>query len=204
MWWKRTVDEACRRALDVVAATLGLILLSPCFALIALIINLDTPGPVFFRGERVGKHERRFHLYKFRTMIADADRRGPGITAANDPRATRVGRFLRHTKLDELPQLLNVLCGDMSLVGPRPEDPRYVALYSPEQRRVLSVRPGITSPASVRFRHEEEALQGEDWERAYREEVIPAKLRIELGYLEHRSVWRDLVVIVQTALALVR
>jgi len=204
MWWPRTVDEACRRALDVVAASCGLIVLSPLLALIALLIKLGSSGPIFFRGERAGKDGRPFRVYKFRTMVADAARCGPGITATGDPRVTRVGRFLRRTKLDEFPQLINVLRGDMSLVGPRPEDPRYVALYTAEQRRVLSVRPGITSPASVRFRHEEELLQGEDWECVYREEVLPAKLQIELEYLEHRSVWRDLGIVVQTVLALVR
>ena len=204
MWWLRTVDEACRRALDVAAASCGLIVLSPLFSLVAVLIKSDGSGPVFFRGERVGKDGRPFRVYKFRTMVAHAAGHGPGITAAGDPRVTRVGRFLRRTKLDEIPQLVNVLRGDMSLVGPRPEDPRYVALYTAEQRRVLSVRPGITSLASVRFRHEEAMLQGEDWERVYREEVLPAKLQIELDYLEHRSVWRDLGIVAQTILALVR
>jgi len=203
MWWTRTADEACRRVMDAVVASCGLIALSPLLALIALLIKWDSPGPVFFRGQRVGKGGRPFRVYKFRTMVAGAARRGPGITAAEDPRVTRVGRFLRRTKLDEFPQLINVLRGDMSLVGPRPEDPRYVALYTAEQRRVLSVRPGITSPASVRFRHEEAMLQGEDWERVYRGKVLPAKLQIELDYLERRSVWRDLGIIVQTVLALV-
>jgi len=204
MWWTRTVDEACRRALDVVAASCGLIALSPLFALIALLIKLDSPGPVFFRGKRVGKDGRLFWVYKFRTMVADATRCGPGITAARDPRVTRIGRFLRRTKLDEFPQLANVLWGDMSLVGPRPEDPRYVALYTPEQRRVLNVRPGITSAASVRFRHEEQLLQVDNWESLYRKEVLPAKLEIELDYVARRSVWRDLGIIAQTILALVR
>lgn len=204
MWWLRTVDEACRRALDVVAASCGLLALSPLFALIALLIKSNSPGTVFFRGERIGRGGQPFRVYKFRTMMAGAFQRGPGITATGDPRVTRVGRFLRRTKLDEFPQLINVLRGDMSLVGPRPEDPRYVALYTTAQRRVFSVRPGITSLASVRFRHEETMLQGADWERVYREEVLPAKLQIELEYLEHRSVWRDLGIIAQTILALVR
>jgi lipopolysaccharide/colanic/teichoic acid biosynthesis glycosyltransferase len=152
----------------------------------------------------VGKDEKPLFIYKFRTMVADAAQKGPGITVSGDDRVTRVGRLLRRTKLDELPQLINVLKGDMSLVGPRPEDPRYVAAYTARQRQVLSVRPGITSPASVRFRHEEELLQGEDWERTYREEILPAKLQIELEYIAHRSVWRDLGIIVQTFLALIR
>ncbi len=204
MSWKRTVDEACRRALDVAASGVGLALLSPLFVLLGLIIKLDSPGPVFYRGERVGKDGEHFHVYKFRTMVANAAQKGPGITASGDPRVTRLGRFLRRTKLDELPQLINVFRGDMSLVGPRPEDPRYVAFYTPQQRHVLSVRPGITSPASVRFRHEEEMLEGEYWEHMYREELLPAKIEIEMAYLERRSVWRDLGIVAQTVLALVR
>lgn len=192
-----------KKAFDLLASLVGLILLSPLFVLIAIAIKVDSPGPVFFRGRRVGQDGRLFDIYKFRTMVVDAARKGPGITAAGDPRITRAGRMLRRTKFDELPQLINVARGEMSLVGPRPEDPRYVALYTPEQRRVLRVRPGITSPASFRFRHEEELLHGEDWERVYREVVLPAKLQIELDYLEHRSIWHDLGVLVQTALALV-
>ncbi|MFZ1551113.1 MAG: sugar transferase, partial [Anaerolineae bacterium] len=130
---------------------------------------------------RVGQDGRPFRLYKFRSMIVGTDRQGPGITATGDPRITRVGRFLRRAKLDELPQLINVLLGDMSLVGPRPEDPRYVAFYTPEQRRVLSVHPGITSPASLAYRHEEQLLAGEDWETHYRTRVLPAKLALDLA-----------------------
>jgi lipopolysaccharide/colanic/teichoic acid biosynthesis glycosyltransferase len=204
MSWKHTVDEVCRRALDVTAAGVGLAFLSPLFALLSLVIKLDSPGLIFFRGERVGKNGKHFHVYKFRTMVAGAAQKGPGITSAGDSRVTRVGRFMRRTKLDELPQLINVLKGDMSLVGPRPEDPRYVAIYTPEQRQVLSVRPGITSLASLRFRHEEELLEGDDWERVYREKILPTKLEIDLDYLEHRSVWRDMRIIAQTLMALVR
>jgi lipopolysaccharide/colanic/teichoic acid biosynthesis glycosyltransferase len=193
-----------RRLLDLFASLIGLILLLPLFALIAVAIRLDSPGPVLFRGQRVGRDGFQFAIYKFRTMVTDADQQGPGITVAGDLRVTRVGRLLRRSKLDELPQLINVLRGEMSLVGPRPEDPRYVMLYTPEQRRVLSVRPGLTSPASLIYRHEEELLGGEDWERTYLQKVMPAKLRIELEYLEHRSVWRDLTVVVQTVLALTR
>ena len=193
-----------QRVFDLLASLVGLVLLFPLFILIAIAIKLDSPGPVFFRGQRVGRDGHLFRLYKFRSMVVDAARSGPGITAAGDRRITRVGRVLRRTKFDELPQLINVVRGEMSLVGPRPEDPRYVALYTPEQRRALSVRPGITSPASLRFRREEELLQGEDWERVYLEEVMPAKLRIELDYLERRSLWRDVSVITQTFLTLLR
>ncbi len=204
MSWQRTVDEMCRRLVDVTASGVGLLLLSPLFACVGLAIKVNSSGPVLFRGKRVGQGGVPFHVYKFRTMVVDAERQGPGITSAGDSRVTRVGRFLRRTKLDELPQLINVLKGDMSFVGPRPEDPRYVALYTPEQRQVLGVRPGITSPASLRFRHEETLLQGEDWERTYREEILPAKLEIELDYLERRWVGKDLMIILRTLWALFR
>jgi lipopolysaccharide/colanic/teichoic acid biosynthesis glycosyltransferase len=166
----------CKRISDGVIAALGLLIVSPLFLLIAPIIKLDSPGPVFHRAERIGKDGVPFRLYKFRSMVADAHRRGPGITAAGDRRVTRVGAFLRRTKLDELPQLINVLRGEMSLVGPRPEDPRYVAHYTPEQRRVLAARPGITSPASLHYRNEPAVLSGDDWERIYVETVMPHKL----------------------------
>jgi lipopolysaccharide/colanic/teichoic acid biosynthesis glycosyltransferase len=137
-------------------------------------------------------------------MVADASLHGPGITAAGDRRITRLGQFLRRTKLDELPQLINVLTGEMSLVGPRPEDPRYVALYTPEQRKVLTARPGITSPASLQYRREEELLTSPDWERTYVEEVMASKLRMELEYLARRTWWTDLRLILETLVALVR
>src|SRR5690349_3953933 len=145
----KRVDSTIKRLLDVVAATAGLILLLPLFIVVAIAIKLHDGGHVFYRARRVGKDGCLFHLYKFRTMVVNADRQGPAVTASGDSRITPVGRWLRRTKLDELPQLLNVLVGDMSLVGPRPEDPRYVMLYTPSQRRVLSVRPGITSAASL-------------------------------------------------------
>lgn len=192
------------RMLDSVASLLGLILLSPLFLLLAVLIKADSAGPVFFRAQRIGQGGKPFRLVKFRSMVSRAAQRGPGITTADDQRITRVGRLLRRSKLDELPQLLNVLKGEMSLVGPRPEDPRYVALYTPEQRRLLEVRPGMTSPASLRYRHEERLLEGPDWERMYVEQVMPHKLQIELAYMERRT-WRtDLDLIFETVLALVR
>lgn len=193
-----------KRTFDLLASALGLIILSPIFALIALLIRLTSPGPVFYRARRVGQGGREFTLYKFRSMVADADRRGPGITAAGDSRVTPVGRVLRRTKLDELPQLWNVLRGDMSLVGPRPEDPRYVALYTPEQRRVLDVRPGITSLASIEYRNEEAVLHGPDWEQHYIHEVMPAKLAIDLRYVQRATLFTDLLIILRTLLALFR
>ncbi|MEA2338594.1 MAG: hypothetical protein QOE82_2601, partial [Thermoanaerobaculia bacterium] len=159
------MKELLRRLLDVTASAAGLLLFSPLFALLAIAVKVSSPGPVFHRGERVGRNGKLFGLYKFRSMrVGEA---GPAITRAGDPRITAVGRVLRKTKLDELPQLINVLIGDMSLVGPRPEAPRYVAMYDVEQQRILSVRPGVTSPASLLYRSEEEQLVGDDWERAY-------------------------------------
>ena len=193
-----------KRAFDVLAAGLGLIVLLPLLVLIALVVRLDSPGAALYRAQRVGRYGRLFWLYKFRSMVVDADRQGPGITSAEDGRITRVGRILRRTKLDELPQLLNVLRGEMSLVGPRPEDPRYVALYTSEQRAVLQVRPGITSPASLAYRYEETALVGEDWEQTYIEEVMPAKLAIDLAYVRQPGFWRDMVILARTFLALWR
>jgi len=196
------VAERSGRLLDIGAAALGLALLSPLFLLVGLWIKLDSPGPVFYRAARVGRNGAPFRLYKFRSMVAGADRQVPGITATGDARVTRVGRFLRSTKLDELPQLINVLKGEMSLVGPRPEDPRYVALYTPEQCCVLAVRPGITSAASLAFRHEEQLLAGEDWETLYREQVLPAKLAIDLAYLERRTAFSDLKLVFRTIAAI--
>lgn len=198
------LNRIMMRLVDVLAAAAGLLILSPVLLALALWVKLSSPGPIFYRARRVGQGGQPFHLYKFRTMVADADRRGPGITTAGDSRITPVGRFLRRTKLDELPQLLNVLKGEMSLVGPRPEDPRYVALYNAEQQRVLQVRPGITSPASLQYRNESELLRGRDWETVYTQEILPHKLALELDYLQKRSVWRDLSLIGQTVLSLWR
>jgi lipopolysaccharide/colanic/teichoic acid biosynthesis glycosyltransferase len=193
-----------KRLFDLIASAAGLLLLSPLLLLIAAAIRLESPGPALHRAVRVGRGGREFTLYKFRTMALNAAQTGPGITVSGDPRVTRVGRFLRRWKLDELPQLLNVLRGEMSIVGPRPEDPRYVALYTPEQREVLAVRPGITSPASVRFRNEEALLSGKDWERRYIEEIMPAKLALDLEYVRQASLRRDLAVLWETLAALLR
>jgi lipopolysaccharide/colanic/teichoic acid biosynthesis glycosyltransferase len=196
------LDDALKRLFDMAASLVGVVLLSPLLAVIAIAVKAQDGGPVFYRATRIGKHGRPFRLYKFRTMITGADKIGPGITAGGDARVTRAGRWLRRTKLDELPQLINVLSGDMSLVGPRPEDPRYVALYTPEQRKVLQVRPGITSAASLAYRREEQMLAGVDWEATYLNQVMPAKLEIDLNYLANRSSWSDLVLIIQTVTAL--
>lgn len=193
-----------KRLFDFFAASVGLILFSPLFLLLAILIKLDSPGPIFFRGHRVGRHGRLFHMFKFRSMVTDAALKGPGLTAKGDKRVTRIGGILRRTKLDELPQLINVVRGEMSLVGPRPEDPRYVALYTPEQRRVLSVRPGITSMASVKYRNEEAILSQSNLHNVYIDKVMPEKLAIDLAYLDEQTFWRDIGVLTLTLLALFR
>jgi lipopolysaccharide/colanic/teichoic acid biosynthesis glycosyltransferase len=191
-----------KRLFDITASGLGLLALAPVMLAVALVVKLTSPGPVFHRATRIGRHGKPFTLLKFRSMVVGADRLGPRITSVDDPRITRVGRFLRRTKLDELPQLINVLRGEMSIVGPRPEDPCYVALYTDEQRRVLSVRPGITSLASVKYRDEEGMLAGMDVERYYVECVLPAKLAIDLEYVRHGNLWRDVLIILMTLRAL--
>lgn len=192
-----------KRVFDILAASFTLVLLSPLLALIALLVRLDSPGPVLYGGERVGQHGTRFRILKFRSMVQAADQVGPGITAGHDPRVTRVGRVLRKTKLDELPQLLNVLRGEMSIVGPRPEDPRYVALYSPVQRRVLRVRPGITSIASLEFRAEEALLTQDGLDETYTRVIMPRKLELDLKYIDRMSWHLDLTLIVMTVFSLI-
>ncbi|MEJ2288799.1 MAG: sugar transferase, partial [Deinococcales bacterium] len=162
-------------------------------------VAVSSPGPVLFRQERVGLGGRTFRMLKFRTMHVDAERAGGLLTVGADPRVTPVGAFLRRFKLDELPQLVNVVAGDMSLVGPRPEVPRYVARYDERQRRVLAVRPGITDPASVAYRNESELLAGaSDPEATYLHDILPAKLEMNLAYLERRSLSADVGVILRT------
>jgi lipopolysaccharide/colanic/teichoic acid biosynthesis glycosyltransferase len=191
-----------KRALDLLIAGLGLILLCPLMLFLALWIKLDSPGPVLYRGQRVGQDGRPFLMYKFRTMVQGAEGRGPAVTYRDDPRITSAGRFLRRTKLDELPQLLNVLKGEMSLVGPRPEDPSYVELYTPEQRRVLSVKPGITGPTQLEYRDEASMLQGESVDEEYVTRLMPEKLKLDLEYVRTRSLKLDLRILWRTATTL--
>ena len=193
-----------KRAFDLLGAGLALLLLAPLMVVVALWIKLDSPGPVFFRQQRVGRHGVPFLIHKFRTMRADAE--GLPLTVGDDPRITRAGRFLRRTRLDELPQFIDVLQGTMSLVGPRPEVPRYVARYPPALRdRVLAVRPGLTDPASLAFIDEAALLAAAaDPEREYVERILPAKLQRAAEYAETASLATDLVVLARTALALWR
>jgi lipopolysaccharide/colanic/teichoic acid biosynthesis glycosyltransferase len=195
-----------KRLMDLSFASMALVTLGPLMCVIGLLVRVDSPGPAFFRQERVGRRGRTFAILKFRSMRADAPRSGPAVTVGNDPRITRVGRFIRRYKLDELPQLMNVIKGDMSLVGPRPEVPKYVALYSAEERRmVLSVRPGITDPASVAFVNESELLAtAPDAEAMYREVILPQKLRMYCDYVANQSVMGDLKVLLRTVVAALR
>lgn len=191
-----------KRLFDVLVSAAGLLVLSLPLCLIALWIKLDSRGPVFFRQVRVGRGGKDFRIFKFRTMVVDAESKGLQITVGNrDPRITGAGHLLRRLKLDELPQLLNVFFGDMSFVGPRPEVPRYVALYDEHQRKVLRVRPGITDPASLAFRNENELLSQEsDPDKAYIERIMPAKLKMNLDYLENANLLTDITLMVNTVL----
>ncbi|MBL8011655.1 MAG: sugar transferase [Flavobacteriales bacterium] len=190
---------ALKRAFDVLFASTALVLLMPLLLVFALAVATGSPGGAFFRQVRVGRHGREFRLLKFRSMRPGSEALGQLTIGGRDPRITGVGHFLRRTKLDELPQLWNVLKGDMSVVGPRPEVPRYVALYTPEQQVVLSVRPGITGMASLDYVDENELLaRSDDPERTYVEEVMPAKLALDLRYVRERSFALDLRIIAAT------
>jgi lipopolysaccharide/colanic/teichoic acid biosynthesis glycosyltransferase len=193
-----------KRAFDVVTALLGLIILSPLLLLVALLIKLDSPGPVFFRQERMGKGFRSFRIYKFRTMVHDAPHKGGPITFGADPRITQLGRILRKTKIDELPQLINVLRGEMSVVGPRPEVRPYVELFRADYEEILKVLPGITDFASVKYRDETEVLgRFEDPTAAYVGHVLPEKINLAKEYVRRSSLFLDISLIFKTLLKLV-
>ena len=188
-----------KRLFDILVSFTALLVLLPLLILLAFGVALGSPGGAFFRQIRVGKDGRNFQLLKFRSMRPGSEAQGQITVGGRDPRITGIGQFLRKTKLDELPQLWNVLIGDMSLVGPRPEVPKYVALYTPEQRRVLSVRPGITGMASIAYINENEVLgRSTDPERTYIEEVMPAKLTLDLQYVSRAGVMTDLGIIGRT------
>ena len=194
-----------KRLFDIIVSTLSLVVLAVFFLIIAIIIKISSVGPVFFRQTRVGKNGRLFKILKFRTMVVDADKTGRQITVGADPRITGAGRFLRKTKMDELPQIINIMTGDMSFVGPRPEVPKYVDLYTETQRQVLLVRPGITDTASIEFRNESDVLAGSsDPERLYVEEIIPIKLNYNLQYIRSISFLNDIKLILLTVLKIIR
>jgi lipopolysaccharide/colanic/teichoic acid biosynthesis glycosyltransferase len=188
-----------KRVYDLALATLGLVLFAPVLLVIALVVKLADRGPVFYRQQRVGQHGRLFWIWKFRTMVINADRQGLGVTKDGDQRITPVGRWLRKTKLDELPQLWNVWRGEMSFVGPRPEVPQYVARYTPAQREILQLKPGITDLATLAFRNEEELLAAAtDVESFYVVHCVPRKIELNLKYRERANLWQDTRIIVQT------
>lgn len=188
---------ACKRAFDILCSFLGLTVLSPVLLVVSVLVAVTSPGEVFFRQERIGKDGKPFRIFKFRSMRKD--NAGLKITTGNDSRITPVGRFLRKSKIDELPQLINVLVGDMSFVGPRPEVADYVNLYTPYQRQVLLVRPGITGLASIRFRNENDLLTAsDDPNRTYIEQIMPRKIDLDLEYIPHASVFYDIKLIFQT------
>src|SRR6266704_291488 len=192
-----------KRSFDLILSLLGLIVLAPVFAAAAVAIRIESAGPMFYRGVRAGRYGKAFRIFKFRTMVEGADKIGGPSSSADDPRITRVGNFLRRYKLDELPQLLNVVKGEMSLVGPRPEVLQEVLLYTEEEKRLLEVRPGITDWGSIRFRNEGEILRGSaDPHAAYREKIRPEKIRLGLEYVERRSFLTDCKIIVRTLKAI--
>ena len=188
-----------KRLFDIVFSVVGLVVLSPVLLVLAVVVKVSDGGAVLYRQARVGQFGKAFRIVKFRTMVVDAERVGLGITKDGDPRITRVGRFLRKTKLDELPQLWNVLRGEMSFVGPRPEVPQYVAKYTLEQRRVLELKPGITDLATLEFRNEEVLLRGAaDTEEFYVRYCVPRKVELNLAYAARASVWEDTKIILRT------
>ena len=193
-----------KRFLDIIFSGLGLICLSPLFVFLALWVKLDSPGPVFYRQVRVGRNNRDFKLYKFRSMRVDSDKKGLITIGGHDPRVTQSGYYIRKYKLDEFPQLINVFLGDMSLVGPRPEVRKYVDMYTDEQMHVLDVRPGITDMASIYYRNENELLEkANNPEKYYREVIMQDKLRINLEYVRNHSVRGDFRMILKTLLVVI-
>jgi len=188
-----------KRVFDIIASIIGIILLLPVFVIIGLWVKLSSKGSIFFVQKRVGKDFKEFNLYKFRSMVVGAEKRGPGITSKDDERVTKVGRFIRSTKIDELPQLFNVLKGDMSLVGPRPELKKFVDAKKEEYKKVLSIKPGITDNAAIEFRDEENIMSRyEDKEKAYIDIVLPQKIKFYYKYLDNVSFTNDIKLILKT------
>ena len=188
-----------KRLFDILLSGLGLVIISPLLLIVAIWIKLDSPGPIFYRQVRVGRYNKDFGIFKFRSMRIGSDKGSLVTIGGRDPRITRSGYFIRKFKIDELPQLINVLVGDMSLVGPRPEVRHYVNYWTEEQMHVLDVRPGITDPASIKFRNENELLaQAEDPEKYYIEVIMQEKIKLYLDYVKKNSLWYDIKLIFQT------
>ncbi len=198
-------NNILKRIFDLISSVLVLIFISPFFLLIGILIKISDCGPIFFSHTRVGKNFTPFRVYKFRTMVVDASQIGPPITAGNDSRITKIGRFLRKTKLDEIPQLFNVLKGDMSIVGPRPEVYKYVEMFPDEYQKILQVKPGLTDYATIEFRDEEKILKKyNDPEAGYTREVIPAKIELYKKYLRDEGFFTDMKLIFLTLWKLIR
>lgn len=198
----RRFSLVCKRIFDVVVSMLALLILSPFFLILAAAVKIDSPGPVFYRQVRVGRYNKDFRIFKFRTMVQNADQIGPPLTTGKDPRITRVGLFIRKLRLDEFSQFLNVLDGSMSFVGPRPEVRRYVDAYTPEFMATLLVRPGLTAPSSIAFKDEDRLLNsGGDPEKIYLEKILPPKTALNLDYIKHISVLHDIGIMFQTVKA---
>ncbi|MBR1747022.1 MAG: sugar transferase [Clostridia bacterium] len=202
---KKAFSRFFIRFFDILISFFGIVFLLLFFAVIAVAIKCDSKGEVFFRQVRVGRNGKTFRIFKFRTMVKDAEKKGLQLSTATDSRITKVGKFLRKTKCDELPQLFNVFLGQMSFVGPRPEVPKYVEMYSEEQKNVLLIRPGITDEASILFRNENDILEkSDDPERTYIEEVMPKKLALNLEYLQKMGVFYNLKLIFKTIVSVVK
>ncbi len=194
-----------KRCFDITASFFGILFLLIPFAAVAIAVKCSSRGPVFFRQVRVGKNGRKFRIYKFRTMVADAEKKGMQITVGGDSRVTGIGRVLRKTKVDELPQLFNVFAGQMSFVGPRPEVPHYVEMYSDYQKNVLRIKPGITELASIVYRDENDVLaKSEDPERTYIEEIMPEKIKLNMQYMQKMNVFYDIYLIFRTFAAVLK
>lgn len=192
------VADALKRLLDIVAAAIGIVVLSPFLVLVALAVKITSPGPVFYRGERTGRFGKTFRIYKFRTMILNAEQVGGSTTAEADPRITSIGRKLRKYKIDELPQLFNVLRGEMSMVGPRPEVPEYTQLYQGDFQRILTLRPGITDPASMQFHDLQACVGSENADEVFREKILPVKNQLRLKYVDEQTIRGDVVILLKT------
>jgi lipopolysaccharide/colanic/teichoic acid biosynthesis glycosyltransferase len=193
-----------KRVIDVLVASISLLIFSPIFALVAILVKLDSPGPVFFLQERIGKDFKKFKIIKFRTMVKDAPKIGNTITKKSDKRITRVGRFLRKFKIDEMPQIINVLKGDMSVVGPRSDVEKYVKMFEEDFKEILKVRPGMAGYVIIRFRNEEEILEKyENLEEGYIKEVLPRKIALDKEYVKNISFWNDVKIFILTFLKVV-
>lgn len=195
--------EVGKRCVDVIGSLVGLLMLGPLLVLIAVLVKSTSPGPVFYRGIRTGRFGRPFRIFKFRTMVVGAEQ-GPGTTSRDDPRVTPAGKFLRRYKLDELPQLVNVLMGDMSFVGPRPELARYTTQYRGEELGILQVRPGITDYSSITFANLNDLISDDDPDRSFEENVLAEKNRLRVQYVKERGFWQDMGTIAKTIQCLVK